>query len=108
MKSILSLVERRAESASTAPSRSPLVSRQIVSRLGLAFSLLIALLIAVGVLGMRRMDRVNADLQDIVMGQQWSKLRLSREMVTYSNRNIRITMNVFLLSDNQKTKISML
>ncbi len=108
MKSILSLVERRAKSASTAPSRSPLVSRQIVSRLGLAFSLLIALLIAVGVLGIRRMDRVNADLQDIVMGKQWSKLRLSREMVTYSNRNSRITMEVFLLTDKQKKQIDLL
>jgi signal transduction histidine kinase len=82
-------------------SRSPLVSRQIASRLGLAFSLLVALLIAVGDLGLRRMDRINADLQDI-MGRQWTKLRLSREMVANSNSNSRITLQVFLLKDREQ------
>ena len=80
------------------PSRAPLTAGQIAARLGLAFSLLVGLLIAVGDLGLRRMDHVNADLQDI-MGEQWTKLRLARDALTYSSRNSRITMQVFLLKD---------
>ena len=97
---ILSPHDTRSDrkSSYSRPSRSPLASGQIAFRLGLAFSLLVGLLIAVGNLGLRRMDQINADLQDI-MGSQWTKLRLSREAVTYSNRNSRITMQVFLLKD---------
>jgi len=80
------------------PSRAPLTAGQIAARLGLAFSLLVGLLIAVGDLGLRRMDHVNGDLQDI-MGEQWTKLRLARDALTYSSRNSRITMQVFLLKD---------
>jgi PAS domain S-box-containing protein len=93
--------EREAEHLRSVPSRSPLASGQVAVRLGLAFSLLVGLLIAVGDLGLRRMDQINADLQDI-MGSQWTKLRLSREAVTYSNRNSRITMQVFLLEDGEQ------
>jgi PAS domain S-box-containing protein len=82
------------------PPSSP-ATRQAVIRLGLAFSLLIALLVTVGNLGLRRMDRINADLQDI-MGKQWAKLRLSREAATYSNRNSRITLQIFLLKDTEQ------
>jgi hypothetical protein len=49
------------------PTRSPLASGQAAFRLGLAFSLLVVLLITVGDLGLRRMDRVNADLHDIMI-----------------------------------------
>jgi PAS domain S-box-containing protein len=76
----------------------PLASKQIAFRLGLAFSILVGLLIVVGNLGLRRMDQINDDLQDI-MGSQWTRLRLSREALAYSNRNSRITMQVFLLKD---------
>jgi PAS domain S-box-containing protein len=75
-------------------------SREIAIRLGIAFSLLVALLIAVGDLGLRRVDRVNVDLQEI-MSTQWNKICLSREAVTYSNRNSRITMQIFLLNDRK-------
>jgi PAS domain S-box-containing protein len=51
------------------------------------------------------MDRINADLQALT-GKQWTKLRLSREALTYSNRNSRITMHIFLLED--RTQISSL
>ncbi|MFZ0813906.1 MAG: ATP-binding protein [Candidatus Sulfotelmatobacter sp.] len=82
------------------PPHSLLASREIAVRLGLAFSLLVALLIAVGDLGLRRVDRVNVDLQE-VMSTQWNKVRLSREAVTHSNRNSRITMQIFLLKDRK-------
>jgi signal transduction histidine kinase len=78
-----------------------MASREIAIRLGLAFSLLVALLIAVGDLGLRRVDRVNVDLQEI-MSTQWNKIRLSREAVTYSNRNSRITMQIFLIKDRKR------
>lgn len=81
-------------------SHSLMASRAIAVRLGLAFSLLVALLIAVGDLGLRRVDRVNVDLQEI-MSTQWNKVRLSREAVTYSNRNSRLTMQIFLLDDRK-------
>jgi signal transduction histidine kinase len=83
------------------PTRSPLASGQAAFRLGLAFSLLVVLLITVGDLGLRRMDRVNADLHDIMI-RQWVKVRLSREVETYSNRNSRITMQIFLLTDREQ------
>lgn len=92
--------EGKPEGRSVA-SRPPLASGYIAVRLGLAFSLLVALLIAVGGLGLHRMDKVNADLQDI-MGREWAKLRLAREAATYSNRNSRITMEIFLLKDRRK------
>jgi PAS domain S-box-containing protein len=81
--------------------RSPLASGQVAVRLGLAFSLLVGLLVAVGELGLRGMDQINSDLQDIT-GGQWTKMSLAREAVTYSNRNSRITMQVFLLQDDEQ------
>src|SRR5882757_4449035 len=85
------------------PSRLTVPVGQIAARLGLAFGLVIALLIGVGDLGIRRIDRINADLQDI-MDREWVKLRLTREAVTYSNRNSYITMQVFLLTDHAEIK----
>jgi signal transduction histidine kinase len=81
--------------------RTALPTRQLAIRLGLAFGILIALLITVGDLGLSRMNRINADLQEI-MGRQWAKLQLAREMAEYSNRNSRITMEIFLLKDTKE------
>jgi PAS domain S-box-containing protein len=83
------------------PPRPLLTSGQLAFRLGLAFSLLVALLIAVGDFGLRCMDHINDDLQDI-MGRQWDKLRLSREAVTYSSRNSRIAMQIFLVQNREQ------
>jgi signal transduction histidine kinase len=80
--------------------QSLMASREIAVRLGLALGLLVVLLIAVGDLGLRRVDRVNVDLQEI-MSTQWNKIRLPQEAVTYSNRNSRITMQRFLLNDRK-------
>ena len=76
---------------------------QVAMRLGLAFGLVIALLIAVGDLGIRRMDQINADLEDI-MGREWIKLRLTGEAVTYAGRNSDITLRIFLLNDQEQIK----
>ena len=82
-------------------SRRMLTSGQLIFRLGLAFGLLIALLITIGEMGLRRMDRINEDMQATV-GKQWTKLRISREAVTYSNRNSRIIMDIFFIKDRNQ------
>lgn len=100
MKPIASANHNNNDKNRSSLPHSLMASREIAVRLGLAFSLLVALLIAVGDLGLRRVDRVNVDLQEI-MSTQWNKIRLSREAVTYSNRNSRITMQIFLLNDRK-------
>ena len=77
-----------------------LTSRQIGMRLGMAFGLLVAILMGIGYLGLSRMDQINAHLNE-VLGRQWAKLQLAREALTYSNRNSRITMEIFLLNDRR-------
>ena len=76
--------------------RRTLSSGQVALRLGLAFGLLVVMMVIVGDQGLRRMDQINNDLQDM-MSQQWSKVRISREALALSNRNSRMTMQVFLL-----------
>ena len=101
MKRILFVDDGNNKHSRSLPSRSPLAIGQVTVCLGLAFSILAALLIAVGDMGLRRMDRINADLQNM-MGRQSAKLRLSLEAVTYSNRNSRITMQIFLLNNREQ------
>ena len=69
-------------------------------KLGVAFGLLIALLVGTGILGLSRMDQVNANLE-YVIGRRWANLQLARESLRYSNQNSRITLEVFLLKDEQ-------
>ncbi len=101
MKPILPVNDGSSRVSRSVPSRSTLASGQFALRLRLAFSVLAAVLIAVGDLGLHRMDRINADLQNTI-GRQSAKLLLSREAVAYSNRNSRITMQVFLLHDREQ------
>ena len=80
---------------------SPLTeNRSFVLKLGTAFGLLIAILIGIGILGLSRMDQVNANLE-YVIGRRWSNLQLARQALTYSNQNSRITLEVFLLNDRR-------
>jgi len=101
VKHILFVDDGNNKHSRSLPSRSPLAIGQVTVCLGLAFSILAALLIAVGDMGLRRMDHINADLQNM-MGRQSAKLRLSLEAVTYSNRNSRITMQIFLLNNREQ------
>jgi diguanylate cyclase (GGDEF)-like protein/PAS domain S-box-containing protein len=73
-------------------------SKHIGLRLGIAFGVLIGILVGIGQLGLRRMHEVNATLSDIT-GRQSAKLQLAREAMTLSNRNSRITMEIFLLQN---------
>ena len=77
-----------------------LTSPQIRVRLGIAFVLLVAILTGIGILGLSRMDQSNAALEDVT-GRRWSKLQLAQDALMYSNRNSRITLEIFLLDDQR-------
>jgi len=78
-----------------------IVKREYIAmNLGLAFGLLVAILIGIGFLGLSRMDQINADLEG-VLGRRWGRLQLAREALVYSGRNSRLTMEVFLLNDKK-------
>jgi diguanylate cyclase (GGDEF)-like protein len=84
-------------------SKTPLGGEGIMLRLLVGFGLLIALLIAVGQLGLRRMDEINASLDDI-LEQRWAKLQLSRQALEYSTRNSRVTTQIFLTRDKTEVR----
>jgi signal transduction histidine kinase/DNA-binding response OmpR family regulator len=75
-------------------------SNRIAVNLGIAFGFLVCLLLGVGWLGMSRMDRLNAQLEESI-GKQWTHLQLSREALKYSNQNSRITMETLILDDSK-------
>jgi diguanylate cyclase (GGDEF)-like protein/PAS domain S-box-containing protein len=64
----------------------------------MAFAVLIAILAGVGQLGLRRMHEINDTLSDIT-GRRSAKLQLAREALAFSNRNSRVTMELFLVQD---------
>src|SRR5271156_1529706 len=76
-------------------------SNRVGLTLGVAFILLIAILIGVGFLGLGRMSLMNDDTQDVT-DVRWPKVKLAREALHYSDLNNRITMEVFLLDDKQQ------
>ncbi|MGB7846449.1 MAG: EAL domain-containing protein [Candidatus Acidiferrum sp.] len=80
---------------------SPFTPEQIAVRLRIAFGVLVGLLIAVGYLGVHRMDQINSDLENI-LGKRWVTLQLAREALMYSAQNSRITMQIFLTSDHKE------
>src|ERR1035441_11094935 len=73
-----------------------------IVRLGVAFAALIALLVGIGQLGLRRMHEINDTLSNIT-GRRSDKLQLAREALNLSNRNSRITMEIFLVQDRALT-----
>jgi diguanylate cyclase (GGDEF)-like protein/PAS domain S-box-containing protein len=75
-----------------------LTTRQIGLRLGAAFAVLIAILVGIGQLGLRRMHEINETLNDIA-GRRSAKLQLAQEALTLSNRNSRLTMEIFLVQN---------
>ena len=74
-------------------------SQTIKFRLGLAFTLLIAILVAVGWLALDRMERVKTNLNYLVQ-HCWHKVELSRQAFGYSTANNRITLAVFLMTNS--------
>jgi diguanylate cyclase (GGDEF)-like protein/PAS domain S-box-containing protein len=72
--------------------------------LGVAFAVLIAMLVGIGQSGLRRMKEIDGSLGDIT-GRRSDKLQLSREALRLSNRNSRITMEIFLVQDRAQTNL---
>jgi len=89
---------RQSAAADNSPSAPEVNVRLIGMKLGAAFTILIAILIGIGSLGLSRMDQINAHLEE-VLGRHGAKLQLAREALMYSNRNSRITLEIFLLDD---------
>lgn len=46
------------------------------------------------------MSRLNAEHEEIT-GKRWARVQLSRQVLSYSNQNIRLTTQIFLLSNKQ-------
>ncbi len=76
-------------------------NKYIGLRVGMAFAVLLALLLGIGQSGLRRVQEINATLNDIT-GRRSAKLQLSREAFELSNQNSRITMEIFLVRDKAR------
>jgi signal transduction histidine kinase/CheY-like chemotaxis protein len=72
--------------------------RSIVLTLTISFGFLVCVLLGLGWLGLSRMGRIHADLEELVT-KRWTKVQLCRAALNYSNLNSRITMEVFLIGD---------
>jgi hypothetical protein len=69
-------------------------------RLGLSFGVLIFILLSVGWVGVRQLQRVDADLAKMV-DQRWRKVQLSRQAQALSNLNSRITLQSFFADETE-------
>ena len=74
-------------------------SSPVGKKLGIAFGLLLSLLIGVGWLGLNRMSRTNADLNHL--GRDAFKLELAQQAESYANLNIRLLMQVLTLNHKE-------
>ena len=72
----------------------------IGTKLGLSFGILILIVSCVGWLGLRQLNRDEAQLEKII-DARWGKVELSRHAQTHSNLNGRMTLQIFL-GDNEK------
>ena len=73
----------------------------IATKVGMAFGLLVSVLLGVAWIGVSRVRRLNSELDDVI-GKHWNKVQLSRQAMNYSNLNNRITMEVLILGDKEK------
>jgi len=74
---------------------------EVIFKLGIAFGLLVSILLGIGWLGVSRMARLNADLEQSI-AKNWNHVQISREAMNYSNLNNRLIMEILLLSDQEK------
>jgi two-component system cell cycle sensor histidine kinase/response regulator CckA len=71
-------------------------------KLGIAFGVLISLLVGVGWLGLSRMDQMNSDVSNL-FNQRWEKVQLARRVVYYAISNYRITTKIAVMNGSVKT-----
>jgi hypothetical protein len=76
-------------------------------KLAIAFGFLVSILVCVSWLGLSRMGRINADLNEI-LDRRWARVELAREGLFYANSNYQITTNVLLLDHRDRVTIDAL
>ncbi len=75
-------------------------TKRIRLKLGIAFTVLIALLAGIGQFGLRRMQRIDETLSAIT-GTKSTDLELARRVLTLSDDNSRITMEIVLVENRR-------
>jgi two-component system cell cycle sensor histidine kinase/response regulator CckA len=75
-------------------------------KLGTAFGLLVSLLVGVGWLGLSRMGRTNADLNQL-MGRYVAKVQLAQDAEYYGNRNVTLVMQILILNRKEDINVFM-
>ncbi|MGC9988394.1 MAG: EAL domain-containing protein [Terriglobales bacterium] len=75
-------------------------TKRIGLKLGIAFTVLIALLAGIGQFGIRRMQRIDETLSAIT-GTKSTDLELARRVLTLSDDNSRITMEIVLVENRR-------
>jgi len=76
-------------------------SNRIAIKLVISFAFLLSIVSGLGWLGLSRMGRMNADLDEIV-SKRWARAQLSRQALRYSNVNNRITMELFFMNRREQ------
>ncbi len=77
------------------------ISRHIAMKLGVAFAIPVAILTAVGWLGLSRMSQMNDGMNEI-LDHHWSKVQVVNQALSYSNLNYRIIVQIFFLADREE------
>lgn len=75
-----------------------LKNTQVGLRLGVAFAVLVVILLSIGQLGLRRMQEIDDTLSNIT-GRQLTNLQLARRALMISNDNSRIAMEIVLVEN---------
>src|SRR5450631_1097170 len=78
-------------------------NKHIGLRLGAAFAVLIAILLGIGQLGLRRMQEIDETFGDIT-GRQLTNLQLARRALMISNDNNRMAMEIVLVENRALVK----
>jgi hypothetical protein len=78
-------------------------NKHIGLRLGVAFAVLIAILLGIGQFGLRRMQEIDETFGDIT-GRQLTNLQLARRALMISNDNNRMAMELVLVENRALVK----
>jgi hypothetical protein len=72
---------------------------RLAFKLGIAFGLLITLLLGVGWLGLRWMSRMDASFENTLQ-DEWAHVKFSQEALLYSSSNFRIVTEI-MVTENE-------
>jgi PAS domain S-box-containing protein len=76
-------------------------------KVGIAFAVLVALLVGVGWMGLNRMGQINTSV-DRLFNERWDKLFTTRLAASYLNSNYRISVRVLLMEHRNKEEMAAL